>query len=118
VTGSIAGDLTREEKDRITRELTGAQQVLDTARVIDSRIEDTLSRVLAVVGRCDEVYRLGGPQVRRLSNQFFFDKLLISDTEDGSPRLIGAVLRTPQVHPAGRGLSASHGPKRLEPWTS
>jgi hypothetical protein len=59
--------------------------VLDTAQVIYEHIEDTLNKALALVGRVDEVYRLGGPRVRRLANQCFFDKLLIS-AEDETPR--------------------------------
>jgi hypothetical protein len=35
-----------------------------------------------LVGRVDEVYRLGGPRVRRLSNQFFFERLLIAVEDD------------------------------------
>ncbi len=63
--------------------------------MIYSRIGDTLNRALAVVGRCDEVYRRGGPQVRRLSNQFFFEKLLIAgDPEDGA-HVRGAILNEP-----------------------
>ncbi|MGH3306018.1 MAG: hypothetical protein ACRDOK_31045 [Streptosporangiaceae bacterium] len=46
--------------------------------MIFAHIEDSLNRALELVGRCDEVYRLGGQQVRRLSNQFFFEKLLIA----------------------------------------
>jgi hypothetical protein len=49
---------------------------------------------LALVGRVDEVYRLGGPRVRRLANQCFFDKLLIS-VEDEEPTVAGATLREP-----------------------
>ncbi len=103
--------------DRITRELTGAQQVLDTAQMIYSRIEDTLGRVLALVSRCDEVYRLGGPQVRRLSNQFFRQAAHLGQrgrvTQSNRRCAPGAL-----GHPPGRRLPASYGPKRLEPWTS
>src|SRR5207253_988374 len=39
--------------------------------------------------------RLGGPQVRRLSNQFFYEELLIGqDTDDGA-KVAGAVLQEP-----------------------
>jgi site-specific DNA recombinase len=95
VTGSIPDDLAREEQDRIRQELAQAQQVVATAEMIYARIEDTLSRALELVGWCDGVYRLGGPQVRRLSNQFFFDKLFIDEDDDGAPRVAGAVLREP-----------------------
>jgi hypothetical protein len=62
--------------------------------VIYAHIEDTLNRALALVGRVSEVYRLGGPQVRRLANQCFFDKLLIA-AEDTTTQVAGATLREP-----------------------
>jgi site-specific DNA recombinase len=40
----------------------------------DIAIEANLNRVLELAGRCDEIYRLGGPHVRRLANQCFFRK--------------------------------------------
>jgi site-specific DNA recombinase len=95
VTGAIPGDLARDEHDRIALELEQANKTLMAAKMIYGRIEDALNRVLALVGRCDEVYRRGGPQVRRLSNQFFFDKLLIAeDTEEGA-QVAAAVLQEP-----------------------
>jgi site-specific DNA recombinase len=93
VTGAIPEDLGREEQDRIATELKQAQRVLATAEMIYERIEDTLERALTLVGRCDEVYRLGGPQVRRLSNQFFFEKLLVTD--DDTVQIAAAVLQEP-----------------------
>jgi hypothetical protein len=93
--GSIPGDLAREEHNRIAHELEQAQQTLGAAEMIFDRIEDTLNRALTLVGRCDEVYRSGGPQVRRLSNQFFFEKLLISVHEDGGAQVAGATLNEP-----------------------
>ncbi|MGH3548507.1 MAG: recombinase family protein [Pseudonocardiaceae bacterium] len=94
VDGSIPGDLAREEQERIASELEQAQKVLATAETIFSRIEDTLNRALALLGRCDEVYRLGGPQVRRFANQSFFTKLLIA-LQDDTPVVTGAVLHEP-----------------------
>ena len=94
VDGSIPGDLAREEQDRITEELEQAQKILTTAETIFSRIEDTLNRALALLGRCDEVYRLGGPQIRRFANQCFFTKLLV-DFQDDTPTVTRAVLREP-----------------------
>lgn len=95
VTGTIPGDLAREEHDRIDLELEQAKRTLDAAQMIFAQIEDNLNRALELVGRCDEVYRLAGPRDRRLSNQFFFDKLLVAeDTEQGA-QVAGAVLQEP-----------------------
>jgi hypothetical protein len=96
VTGAIPEDLAREEQDRITKDLGQAQRILGTAEVVFAKIADTLERALALVGRYDEVYRLGGPEVRRLSNRFFFEKLLIDvDEDDKAAAVAGAVLREP-----------------------
>ena len=90
VDGSIPGDLAREEHERIDHEREGAHKLFHVAEAIRANVEDTLERALALVGRCDEVYRLGGPRIRRLSNQFLFEKLLVCDDE-----VAGSVLREP-----------------------
>lgn len=92
VTGAIPEDLGREEQDRIRAELKHAQNVLATAEVIFAHIEDNLNRALSLVGRCDEIYRRGGPRVRRLSNQFFFTKLLVEKMPDERPVVTATVL--------------------------
>jgi site-specific DNA recombinase len=93
VTGAIPEDLARDEQERIRHELAQAQKVLATAEVIYAHVEDTLNRALALVGRIDEVYALGGPRVRRLANQCFFDKLLISVEDE--PDVAGTTYREP-----------------------
>jgi DNA invertase Pin-like site-specific DNA recombinase len=95
VTGAIPEDIAREEQTRITAELKQAQKILATAEVVYERIEDTLTRALTLVGRCEEVYRHGGPQVRRLSNQFFFGKLLITEDDTDGATVTTATLRQP-----------------------
>jgi site-specific DNA recombinase len=94
VTGAIPEDVGKEEQSRIQDEVKQAQRVLATAEVVFAKIADTLNRALALVGSVDEVYRQGGPQVRRLTNQCFFDKLLISPDEDGA-QVTGAAFREP-----------------------
>ncbi|WP_370452432.1 recombinase family protein [Kribbella caucasensis] len=94
VTGAIPEDLAREEQERISHELTQAQRLLDTAQVVYAKIEDTLNQALQLLGRCDELYRLGGPETRRLANRFFFEKLLIDVVED-EVTVARAVLREP-----------------------
>jgi hypothetical protein len=48
----------------------------------------------ALVGRCDEAYRQGGPRTRRLSNQFFFEQILVIADDDGA-RAVEGKLREP-----------------------
>jgi site-specific DNA recombinase len=95
VTGSIPADIAREEQARIRTELRHAQQVLAATEMVYGRIADALNQALELVGRCDEVYRLGGPRTRRLSNQFFFEKLLVTDDEPGTAQVVGAILCDP-----------------------
>ncbi len=95
VTGAIPEDLAREEQERIIRELGQAQRILATAQVVYAHIEDTLNRALALVGRADEVYQLGGPQVRRMCNQFFFEQLFIDAWDDEGVQVTGSTLREP-----------------------
>jgi hypothetical protein len=59
-----------------------------------SHIEETLNRALALVGRVNDVYRLGGPRVRRRANQCFFDKLFIS-AQDDTTQVAGTTMREP-----------------------
>jgi site-specific DNA recombinase len=93
VTGAIPEDLGREEQDRIRHELEQAERVLAAAQMIYEHIEGSLDRALAMVGQIEEVYRLGGPQVRRLANQFFFDKILVE--VDDTAEVAGGTLREP-----------------------
>lgn len=83
--------------------------MLETVVVVWERIEQTLDRALGFIGRCDEVYRRGGPRVRHLANQALFEKLLVHDDEVG-----GAILREPWATPAADDLlkpTEDHTPK-------
>jgi site-specific DNA recombinase len=94
VTGAIPEDLAREEQARIKNELEGAKRLLATSEVIFGHIEETLTRALALVGRVDDVYRLGSDRVKRLVNQCFFEKLLISVVDD-RPQVTVATYQEP-----------------------
>jgi site-specific DNA recombinase len=95
VTGTIPGDLAREEHERIDQELDQARRVLDTSRLVYAHIEGTLTAALDLLARVDDVYRLGGPKTRRLANQCFFTKLLISDSGTDAPEVVSATLAEP-----------------------
>jgi site-specific DNA recombinase len=95
VSGAIPEDLALEEQHRVAAELKQSIAIQNTAEMIYARIEDTLTTALRYVTRVDEVYRLGGPQVRRLSNQFFFSKLLLTWSDDGDVEVAGSILNEP-----------------------
>ena len=94
VNGSIPEDLAREEQARIAAELKQAVAIQNAAQLVYGRIEETLNLALTYVTQVDELYRRGGPQVRRLINQFFFEKLLLRYTHDGV-EVTGCVLAKP-----------------------
>lgn len=94
VTGAIPDDLAREEQDRIATEAKRAKAILTAAETVHASIDATLSTALSFVGRAADAYLLGGPRVRRLSNQFFFHKLLIGDP-DHQVQVVSAQVREP-----------------------
>lgn len=61
VDGTIPGDLARDEHLRIDREREDAERIMLTAEVIARHIDRTLRKALDLIGRCEEVYRRGGP---------------------------------------------------------
>ena len=94
ITGAIPEDLGREEQQRITSEWEGAQRVLAVAELGYGQIEETLELALELVSRVDEVYRLGSDRVKRLLNQCFFEKLLVS-LDDGEATVAGSMFAEP-----------------------
>jgi site-specific DNA recombinase len=90
VEDTIPGDLAREEHERIDRERHNARRVLEAADTIFAHVEKDLEDALALAGRCHEVYLLGSARVRRLSNQCFFEKLLVNEGE-----VAGTVVQEP-----------------------
>ena len=125
VVGSVPDDLAKHEYMRIDREREEAERVLATAQGVAGNIERVLAKALDLLGRVDEVYAGSGPQMRRLANQFFFERLLIDRGE-----VVGAELREPwatlqevaQDPPVSVGVRLDQGymvpPAGLEPATS
>jgi site-specific DNA recombinase len=118
VTGAIPEDLAREEQERITAELKAAERLLAAAETIYIRIEETLTKALALAGRCGEVYALGGPQVRRMSNQFFFEKILVTGEEAAPGETEVATPRPPDQPGSSAGAVAVTGAPLREPWAT
>ncbi|MEV6415339.1 hypothetical protein [Kribbella sp. NPDC051718] len=98
IAGAIPEDLAREEQERITKELGHAERVLATSQIVYSQIEETPELVLDQPGRCEEVYRLGATDVRRLSNQLLFENLWI-DVEYDEPAPLRAGLNYASLSP-------------------
>lgn len=82
--GAIPLDLLKTEQARIATNMEAAQRRLAAAEQAFADIEDNLENALRLAENCQAAYQLAGPQVRRLLNQAFFDKLLVDD--DGTVR--------------------------------
>ncbi|MGE3444625.1 MAG: recombinase family protein [Acidimicrobiia bacterium] len=68
-------DLLKREQDRIAREISEAQAVLNASNLHFADIEATLRRALMLTENCHRSYCEAGPVVRRLFNQAFFERL-------------------------------------------
>ena len=78
VRGRMPGDLASEQRARIEQELRDAKSVLQASELVAASIDDQLTMALQFVDRCWEIYRVASNRTRRLANQVFFDKLLVS----------------------------------------
>ena len=88
--GAIPEDLVREEQDRLELELRNAHKTLRASTQLLENIEQPLRMAMDYIAKCDHVYLGGSASVRRLMNQFMFEKLLISNGE-----VAGAIYKEP-----------------------
>ncbi|MCE5254316.1 MAG: recombinase family protein [Actinomycetia bacterium] len=77
---ALPADLFKQEMQRITRELEKARQQLEVVSVSYDAIEKNVERALDLARDCYSAYKDAGPETRRLFNQAFFEKLIVSDT--------------------------------------
>ena len=77
VDGSIPGDLAKAEQERIRGELVAANRTLAKAETEYPGLAWMLERALEVAERCADIYRAGGPHIRRVLNQAFFKMILV-----------------------------------------
>jgi len=75
--------------------LKQAETTLAAAQMIYAHIEDASRRALASSALVMRSTTEAAPRVRRLSNQFFFEKLLITEDTDDGAQVAGAVLNEP-----------------------
>jgi site-specific DNA recombinase len=78
------------EQDRLKRELRAAENAL---RSTDLKFEDvrrTLDRALELAGDCHAAYQQANGEVRRMFDQAFFEKVLVTEGE-----VVGSVLTQP-----------------------
>ncbi len=75
--GAIPLELLTEEQARITSEVQQAQSLLTQAEHAFEDVEATIRAALELAVNLHDAYQRGGPQVRRLLNQFFFKRVLV-----------------------------------------
>jgi site-specific DNA recombinase len=69
------------EQERLARELRAAQAALASTQLQFADIQRTLDQALELAGDCHAAYQQATPETRRLFDQTFFERLLISDGE-------------------------------------
>lgn len=76
---AVPADLFKKEMQRISRELEQARQQLEIVSISFDNIEKNVQRALELALDCHSAYRDADSETRRLFNQAFFEKLLVSD---------------------------------------
>ena len=79
--GAIPLDLLKDEQAGISREVAEAERLLAASERRCDDLEATIRQDLDLVADCYELYLSAPESVRRLLNQFFFEKVLV-DTDD------------------------------------
>lgn len=85
--GAVPLDLLASEQDRIARRLAFLDAQINAGDIEYDRARAHLDDCLALAGDCHAIYMSIDDSLRRLANQAFFDKLIVTgeDTIDGQP---------------------------------
>jgi hypothetical protein len=70
-----------EEQERIRRERTGAEKLVDQLTVEYDQVTEALDVALGLTDRIQDAYRRAEPMSRRLFNQAFFERLEVDSEE-------------------------------------
>lgn len=76
---AIPLDLLKQEQDRIASEMAHAESRLEVIHAELDQLRAVLDRAIAVASRCGMGYKKAKPQKRKLYNQAFFDKIIITE---------------------------------------
>ena len=77
--GAIPLELLKQEQDRIASEMATCEARLETIHVQLDQLRGVLDRAIAIARRCGMGYMKAKPQRRRLFNQAFFEKILVTE---------------------------------------
>jgi site-specific DNA recombinase len=81
-------DLLKSEQQRIDRELSDSQRLLDASEQAAGDVAKALDAALAFLLSCQEAYEVADPRVRRRMNQAFFERIEVSDEYDADATVI------------------------------
>ena len=90
--GAVPVDLLKVEQDRIAAQLAHIEDRLQRASEAAETVEESLTLALDLLNDCHVAYRRASDSVRRLYNQAFFEKILISD--EGVSAVLAQPFRT------------------------
>lgn len=102
--------LLKDEQDRITRELTDAEEKLQAASIGIDRVDFVMRRSLEFLGGCYETCVLAPPQTRRQMNQAVFEAFMVSSKGVFAARpneLFQTLLRPDALRLNGRAAKAT-----------
>ncbi len=97
--GAVPLDLLATEQDRIARRLAFLDAQINAGDIEYEQAKAHLDDCLALAGDCHAIYMSIDDSLRRLANQAFFDKLIVTgeDTIDGEPGEPFNILFNPDV---------------------
>jgi site-specific DNA recombinase len=95
ISGGIPEDIAKEEQARVRKEMADAERLLAASQTVFERIEGGLDLALQFLDRYADLYVIGSPRVRRLSNQALFEQLLVGVDDDDIATVSDAVYCEP-----------------------
>lgn len=79
--GTIPSELYRDEQQRINHEMTGISERPDALKTEFQVLEHNLDEAIALAADCYEAYRRAPDHLRRLYNQAFFTRIIVTRDE-------------------------------------
>jgi len=97
------------EQARLKADLRAAEAALRSTQLKFEDIRTTFGRALDLAADCHQAYVTATPEVRRMFDQLFFDRILVDDG-DGQARV--------RIVDTGRGIAPDHLAQIFEPYFS
>ena len=82
MSGAVPDDIARDKQADLGRQLASSQTALTGQVRVTQDAEPRLKELMGLIEDCADVYQRAGEQVRRLYNQAWFQRLMISTHDD------------------------------------